>query len=289
MFEGFESRRVAANGIEINARVGGDGPPLLLIHGYPQSHVMWAPIAGALAARFSVVAADLRGYGDSSKPPGTDSHEGYSKRTMALDLVETMRALGFERFFVAGHDRGARVTYRMAFDHPDRVLKFATLDVLPTLATWRAMDWRGAMGAFHWQLLAQPSPIPERLIGGDPLFWLHTMLARWAGPGFTFSPEAMAEYDRCFNMPETIHGSCEDYRAGATIDVRIDEEDFGKRKIVPPMLALWGDRDGRRPSMVDGWKEWAEDVRGQAIPCGHFLPEEAPEPTAAALIEFFGT
>lgn len=288
MFEGFATRRIPANGIEINARVGGSGPPLLLIHGYPQTHAMWHAVAPGLAQHFTVVAADMRGYGDSSKPAGTEDHANYSKRTMALDLVEAMRALGFEQFFVAGHDRGARVTYRMAFDHPGAVTKLATLDIVPTLSTWRAMDWRGAMGAFHWQLLAQPAPLPERLIGADPLFWLHTILRRWAAPGFVFDGDAVAEYERSFHSAETIHASCEDYRAGATADVAIDEADLGTRKIRQPLLAMWGDRTGQRPSLVDAWREWAEDVRGMAVPCGHFLAEEAPGAVLAALLEFFG-
>jgi haloacetate dehalogenase len=287
MFEGFERRFIEANGTRIHTRVGGGGPPLLLIHGYPQNGSMWHAVAPSLAARFSVVVPDLRGYGDSDAPEADPEHVNYSKRTMARDLVEVMRALGFERFSVAGHDRGARVTYRMALDHPDAVVKLATLDIVPTLSTWRAMDWRGAIGSFHWQLLAQPSPIPERLIGADPMFWLHTMLARWAAPGFQFDPEAMADYERCFRRPETIFGSCEDYRAGASADVRFDEEDFGRRKIAAPLLALWGDRGGRRTGLLETWREWAEDVRGEGVPCGHFLPEEAPDRTLSLLAEFF--
>jgi haloacetate dehalogenase len=287
MFDGFETRDIAANGVSIHARIGGNGPPLLLIHGYPQSHVMWHAVAPALAEHFTVVAPDLRGYGDSSKPPGDESHTNYSKRTMALDLVEAMGTLGHARFFVAGHDRGARVAYRMALDLPAAVSRLATLDIVPTLSTWRAMDWRGAIGAFHWQLLAQPAPIPERLIGGDPAFWLHALLARWAAPGFVFNPAALAEYARCFANPETIHGTCEDYRAGATVDAEIDEADLGSRKIAAPLLAMWGDRGGRRPSLVETWREWADDVRGHPVACGHFLAEEAPAETGAALLEFF--
>lgn len=287
MFEGFETRRIAANGIEIFARVGGEGPPLLLVHGYPQTHAMWHAVAPGLARQFTVVAADMRGYGDSAKPAADGEHMAYSKRTMALDLVLAMRALGFERFFAAGHDRGARVVYRMALDHPETVTRLATLDIVPTLSTWRAMDWRGALGAFHWQLLAQPAPLPERLIGADPMFWLHSILARWAAPGFVFDPAALAEYERSFRSAATIHASCEDYRAGATVDAALDEADFGVRTISQPLLAIWGDRGGGRPSLVPAWREWADDVRGLAVPCGHFLAEEAPGTVLAALLEFF--
>ncbi len=289
MFEGFEVRQVSANGVRIHTRLGGDGPPLLLIHGYPQTGAMWHAVAPALAARYSVVVPDLRGYGDSETPEADGAHLNYSKRTMALDLVEVMASLGYERFAVAGHDRGARVTYRMALDHADRVSQLATLDIVPTLSTWKAMDWRGAIGSFHWELLAQPAPIPERMIGADPLFWLHTLLARWAAPGFVFAPEALAEYERCFRKPGVIHGTCEDYRAGATTDVGFDEADLGRNKIAAPLFALWGDRGGRRASLLDTWREWAVDVRGEPVACGHFIAEEAPAETIRALGGFFAT
>lgn len=288
MFEGFTTHTITANGVRLHVRLGGDGPPLLLVHGYPQTGAMWHAVAPGLASRFSLVIPDLRGYGQSEAPPAGPDHSEYSKRTMALDLVELMRGLGHERFLVAGHDRGARVVYRMAVDHPDVVAKAATLDIIPTLATWTAMDWHGAIGSFHWQLLAQPSPIPERLIGRDPDFWLRTLLARWAAPGFEFNAEALVEYERAFRRSEVIVGTCEDYRAGATIDAEIDQADCGVRKIQPPLLALWGDRGGRRASLVDVWKEWAADVRGLPVPCGHFIAEEAPAMTLAAFLEFFG-
>jgi haloacetate dehalogenase len=290
MFEGFTQHRVPANGIEVNLRMKGDGPPLLLLHGFPQSHVMWHRVAPALAEHFTVVCADLRGYGDSSKPPGGGDHMAYSKRTMALDMVEAMRALGFEQWSLAGHDRGGRVSYRMAFDHPERITRLATLDIIPTHAQWRRLDWRASMGSYHWYFLAQPAPMPERLIGSDPVFYLHHLLPKWAASGFGFDPAAMAEYERCYSDPGTIHGSCEDYRAGATVDVAIDEADYGKRKITCPMLAIWGQREGGPDrGFVETWREWAEDVRGLGITSGHFLPEEAPGPTLAALLDFFGT
>jgi haloacetate dehalogenase len=287
MFEGFTQRRIPANGININVRTKGDGPPLLLLHGYPQSHVMWHRVAGPLAERFTVVCADLRGYGDSDKPAGGGDHMAYAKRTMAQDMVEVMASLGFARFSVAGHDRGGRVAYRMAFDHPEVVTKVATLDIVPTHSQFRRMDWRGSLGGYHWYFLAQPEPLPERLIGFDPVFYLHNSLKRWAAPEFTFDAAAMAEYERCYSDPATVHASCEDYRAGATVDFAIDDADYGKRKIQPPLLALWGDRGGnQRATFIETWQEWAEDVRGAGIPSGHFIPEEAPEATVKALAEF---
>lgn len=286
MFDGFETRSIEANGLAIHTRLGGDGPPLLLIHGYPQTGAMWHAVAPALATRFTVVVPDLPGYGGSQAPETDEAHANHSKRATAATFVALLRALGFERFAVAGHDRGARVAYRLAFDHPQAVTKLATLDIVPTLSTWKAMDWRGAIGAFHWALLAQPAPIPERLIGADPDFWLHTVLARWAAPGFQFDPAAMAEYECSFRQAKTIHSSCEDYRAGATIDAGLDEEEYGRRRIEAPMLALWGARDGRRTGVLETWREWAVDVRGQGIPCGHFIPEEAPAATIDALLTF---
>ena len=289
MFEGFTERRIETGGAEIHAVVGGDGPPLALLHGYPQTHVMWHRVAPRLAEAFTVVAPDLRGYGRSSKPPGGEGAVNYAKRAMARDVVEVMAALGHDRFLLAGHDRGGRVAYRLALDHPDRVQRLATLDIMPTLEQFERMDRRGALGSFHWFLLAQPSPLPERLIGGDPLSFLHDMLSRWSGAESPFAPEAMADYERSFGNPETVRATCDDYRAGATIDCDLDaaDRDAGRR-IACPMLALWGDRGGdRRAGMMEVWGRWATDLRGAAIPCGHFLPEEAPSETAAALLDFF--
>ena len=289
MFEGFTERRIATSGAEIHAVVGGDGPPLALLHGYPQTHVMWHRVAPRLAEAFTVVAPDLRGYGRSSKPPGGEGSVNYAKRAMARDVVDVMAALGHDRFLLAGHDRGGRVAYRLALDHPDRVQRLATLDIMPTLEQFERMDRRGALGSFHWFLLAQPSPLPERLIGGDPVQFLHDLLSRWSGGESAFAPEAMADYERSFRDPETVRATCDDYRAGATIDCDLDaaDRDAGRR-IACPMLALWGDRGGdRRALMMEVWERWATDVRGAAIPCGHFLPEEAPNETAAALLDFF--
>ena len=289
LFEGFESRHVSTPGGDIHLRTGGSGPPLLLLHGYPQTHAMWHDVAPALTHRFTVVCPDLPGYGDSEKPPSTDDHAAYSKRGMAATLLHVMRSLGFESFAVAGHDRGARVAYRMALDHPRRVTRLATLDIVPTYSQWESLDWRRSLGSYHWYFLAQPSPLPETLIAADPVFYLRDTLARWAAPGFEFHPEAMAEYERAFSNPETVRACCEDYRAGASIDYELDAADFGTRKIACPVLALWGERPGAAPrDLLPTWRQWAEDVRGGPVPCGHFLAEEAPEETARLLLAVFG-
>jgi haloacetate dehalogenase len=289
VFDGFERATRPVGGNAIHYVRGGSGAPLLLLHGYPQTHVIWHRVAPRLAQRFTVVAPDLRGYGDSGKPASAPDHSPYSKRAMAAEQVTLMAALGFERFAVAGHDRGGRVAYRMAIDHPERVTKLATLDMVPTAATFGAVDKAMAMATWHWFFLAQPYDLPERLIGGDPKYYLETMLSRWSGNGISvFDPEALKEYVRCFSDPATIHASCEDYRAGATIDSALDELDRGHHRIRCPMLALWGEgrKNRHRYSPLDTWAHWASDVRGHGLPCGHFLPEEAPDETAKALISF---
>jgi haloacetate dehalogenase len=286
MFDGFTRSLVDTGEATICVRSGGSGPPLLLLHGYPQTHVMWHLVAPRLARDFSVVAMDLRGYGDSSKPPTTPDHEPYSKRAMARDAVAVMGHLGFERFAVAGHDRGGRVAYRLALDHPQRISKIATLDIIPTGEHFRRADMKFGLGYWHWFFLAQPYPLPEKLLSADPAWFLQGRPNRAA----VHTPEALAEYLRCFRDPETIHASCEDYRAGATYDLALDESDRGTHKISAPLLALWAGRGevGKWYDVLGIWRDWADDVRGQAIEAGHFMAEEAPDATYAALDEFFG-
>jgi haloacetate dehalogenase len=289
MFEGFEVRDIATRSISIRARIGGAGPPLLLLHGYPQTHFMWHRVASALAERHTVVCADLRGYGDSGKPASDPEHAAYSKRASAHDMVEVMAALGHERFMVAGHDRGGRVGHRLALDHPERVLRLAVLDIVPTRTIFRATDQAIATGYYHWFFLIQPGDLPERLIGADPLFYLHWTLARWGTGLDAFAPEALAEYERCFSDPAVIHASCEDYRAAASIDLAHDQADL-ERRIPCPLLALWG-RRGLMEHHFDVLATWREKaagpVSGRALDCGHFLPEERPQETAQELLAFF--
>ncbi|BDE07201.1 fluoroacetate dehalogenase [Vulcanimicrobium alpinum] len=285
MFDGFTLTRIDTGEAEIRVRHGGSGPPLLLLHGHPQTHVMWHLVAPRLAREFHVVAMDLRGYGESSKPPTTEDHEPYSKRAMARDCVAVMRALGHERFAVAGHDRGGRVAYRLALDHPERVTKLATLDIIPTGEHFRRTDMRFALGYWHWFFLAQPAPLPETLIGANPDFYF----AGRPNRKNVFAPEALDDYVRCLRNPETIHAACEDYRAAATYDYALDEADRGVRKIAAPMLALWGTRAevGTWYDVLAVWRDWCDDVRGHAIDAGHFLAEEDPDATHEALASFF--
>jgi haloacetate dehalogenase len=288
MFEEFATRRIRTTHAEIHLRLGGGGPPLLLLHGYPQTSAMWHRVAPTLAGRFTVVAADLRGYGASSKPPSGSDHAAYSKRAMAADMVEVMAALGFPAFAVAGHDRGGRVGYRMALDHPAVVTRLAVLDIVPTHTMWRRMGKELAVATYHWLFLAQPDGLPEKLIGADPAWWVREKLRRWAGDPDAFAPEAVAEYVRCFADPAAIHASCEDYRAGATVDDELDAADLGRRSIACPLLVLWGDRGIalQAEDPLAAWRPWAGDVRGQGVRAGHFLPEEAPAETLAALDAF---
>ena len=286
MFEGFTLERIETEEVVLRVRHGGSGPPLLLLHGHPQTHAMWHLVAPRLAEEFTVIAPDLRGYGESSKPATTSDHEPYSKRAMARDAVALMRQLGFERFSVAGHDRGARCAYRLALDHAERVERLAVLDVIPTGETWRRADRRFMLAWWHWAFLAQPEPLPETLIGTDPDAYY------FRGDRSRFDQDALAEYLRCACDPATIHAMCEDYRAGATYDFDLDEADRAEgRRIACPVLVLWGRRNNLEELFGDPlaiWREWADDVRGRPLECGHYLAEEAPEETYAELRGFFG-
>lgn len=292
MFEGFTLSMIDTGEAVIRVRHGGSGPPLLLLHGHPQTHVMWHKIAPRLARDFTVVAADLRGYGDSSKPPTTADHAPYSKRAMARDQVEVMRQLGFEHFFVAGHDRGGRCAYRLALDHPERVRRLAVLDIIPTGEAFRRADMNFGLGFWHWFFLAQPYDLPERLIGANPdnfYFRYRRDHASQQGQHDYFDPDALADYLRCVRDPETIHAMCEDYRAGATIDFALDEADRGTKRIACPVLALWSRRAELATwyDVLAIWRDWADDVQGSSLDCGHYLAEEAPEETYAQLYDFF--
>jgi haloacetate dehalogenase len=289
MFEGFESRQITTSGTTINLVKGGDGPPLLLLNGYPQTHVMWHKIAPRLAEDFTVVAADLRGYGDSGKPHGDPQHLNYSKRAMAQDMVEVMQQLGFESFLLVGHDRGARTVHRMCLDHSERVRKAAVLDVIPSqyVFTHTSMQW--ALGSWHWSFMAQPADLPERMLASVPPEWFMERKLSKPGKGLTpFHPAAFAEYVRCFT-PKTIRGSCEDYRATATYDFALDTADLDRR-VTCPLLVLWG-RDSHTERVFGDvlaiWKERAEDVRGRGLDAGHYVNEEAPEEVLGEFLAFF--
>lgn len=288
LFPGFRLLDIEVPGGHVRLRTGGEGPPLLLLHGYPQTHLLWHKVAPLLAPHFTLVAADLRGYGDSAKPAGGGDHAAYSKRAMAHDLVAAMRALGFENWFVGAHDRGARVAHRMALDHPAHVLKLATLDIAPTREMYANTTDAFARAYWHWFFLIQPAPFPERMIGADPdAYWLKKCGSGSAGLA-PFHPEALADYLRCFRDPATIHASSEDYRAAATIDIAHDDADQG-RKLSQPLLALWGEHGAvhRCFDVLALWRQRASDVRGWTLPGGHYLAEELPERVAADFRAFF--
>ncbi|WP_321926571.1 alpha/beta fold hydrolase [Paraburkholderia guartelaensis] len=280
MFDGFTDASADIEGVRIHAIKGGRGPALLLLHGHPQTHAIWHKVAPTLAEHFTVVAADLRGYGDSGKPQGTPDHANYAKRRMALDQVALMRGLGFPSFAVMGHDRGGRIAARMAIDHPGAVTQLITLDVAPTVAMYEQTSFEFARAYWHWFFLVRPAPFPETLIRADPdLYLKQTMGARSAGLA-PFAPEAYAEYLRCLSDPATAHGICEDYRASITIDLEHDRADLtaGKR-IECPFLALWGAQGtvGQCFDPLAEWRSWNAGVSGEALPCGHYLAEEAPQ------------
>ena len=285
--DGFTEQRIdVGDGVRIAAEVGGAGPPVLLLHCYPQHRAMWRDVAPALAQRFTVVATDLRGYGQSSKPPGDAAHLGYAKRTMAADQVAVMRQLGFDRFAVCGHDRGARVAHRMCLDHPQAVAAAAVVDIVPTLHLLETTDRAFAGAYYHWFFLSQPAPLPERLIGAAATDFLTMTLDRWSGPGFKFPPQALGAYVAAFDAA-AIHASCEDYRAAATIDLDHDAADR-ERRIDCPLLVLWGERGAmhRLYDVPETWRDRAREVTARSLPCGHFVAEEAPEETVASLLAF---
>jgi haloacetate dehalogenase len=289
MFECFEEFDVAGSMTTIHGRRGGTGPPLLLLHGIPETHLMWHRVAPALAEEFTVVATDLRGYGDSGKPPSADDHHPYAMREIARDQVEVMARLGYDRFGVAGHDRGARCAYRMALDHPTAVNGLAVLDIVPTGDAFRLADMEFSLGYWVWSFLAAPYPVPEELIQRSPATIVDHMLDTWSASSDAFPPEVRRAYVEKLSDPATIHAVCEEYRAAATLDVRHDEADRGRHRIACPVLVLWA-RDGavgRWYEPLDVWSAWADDVRGGPVPVGHFLPEEAPERVVAELRQFF--
>jgi haloacetate dehalogenase len=290
LFPGFAVHDLETSGARVHARVGGSGPPLLLLHGYPQTHAIWHRMAPHLARRFTVVAADLRGYGESGKPETAPDHAPYAKRAMAGDLVEAMARLGLEAFHVVGHARGGRVGHRLAVDHPGRVRSLTVLDIAPTLAMYEQTDLAFARAYYHWFFLIQPAPMPERLIGADPEFFLRDKLRGWSQGRWPFDEAALAEYLRCFRDPATVHASCEDYRAAATIDLEHDRADRAAgRRVTCPLLALWGERGTvhRQFRPIDEWRLVCEaEVCGGPLPCGHYLPEEVPEAVLAALVPF---
>jgi haloacetate dehalogenase len=287
LFPGFKHRRIRTSAAAINLVYGGKGDPVLLLHGYPETHAMWHKVAPVLARDYAVVCPDLRGYGDSSKPKGLPDHSNYSKRAMASDMVEVMRALGHERFHVVGHDRGGRVAHRLARDHGRRVRTLTVLDISPTLKMYRNTTMQFAKAYYHWFFLIQEAPLPERMLQGQAPYYVFKRLGRGKTGLKYFAKEAMAEYERAFKDPRTIHATCEDYRAAATIDLMHDQKDLA-RKIRMPLLALWG-KQGVIEALFDciaDWREVATDVRGRALACGHFIPEERPQELIAELRRF---
>lgn len=291
LFPGFKSIKLDTGDAEIHARTGGEGPPLLLIHGYPQTHACWHKIAPDLAKRFTLVIPDLRGYGESRGPKPSERHIAHSKRVMAQDFVSLMQHLGHERFRVMSHDRGGRVGYRLALDHPKRVERLVTLDIVTTYDAWTDMTKDNAVGRFHWAFLARPAPFPEKMIGLDPVYFLDYLLAQWTRTKdlSAFDPRALAHYRHHFSKPSMIEATCEDYRAGAGYDPELDAADLAAgRKIEMPMLALWGAerKNGFVNKPLETWAKWCPHVTGGPIVSGHFLAEEAPDATLAAVMPF---
>jgi haloacetate dehalogenase len=295
VFDGFEPATVDVGETSIFVRRKGNGRPLLLLHGFPETHLMWHAIAPALADEFAVVCADLRGYGGSGKPPSSADHAPYAKRAMALDMVRLMESLGFERFAVVAHDRGGRVAYRIALDHPGSIERLAVMDIIPTSEAFARADDRFALGYWPWSLLAQPEPLPERLISADPNAIVDNALSAWGSETASFPAEVRQVYVDALHDPATAHAICEEYRAAATLDRAEDDADqCDGRRIICPTLVLWGAggaldewyEDAGGPLGI--WREWATDVRGSTIAGGHFFPETNPRETLAALRAFFG-
>ena len=289
MFEGFEKQTRRVNGVDIAYRMGGNGPALLLLHGHPQTHMIWHKVATTLAQHFTVIAADLRGYGDSSKPDDDAEHFNYAKRTMAADMAELMSALGFERFKVLAHDRGARVAHRLGVDSAERVERMVLLDIAPTLAMYRGTNEAFARSYWHWFFLIRPQPLPEMLIQADPAQYLKSVMgARSAGMA-PFAPEALAEYERCLALPGTATGICGDYRASATIDLEHDQADIDASvKLSCPINVMWG-AQGAIEACFDALGEWrkvATQVEGKALPCGHYIAEEIPDVLLEEVLPF---
>ncbi len=291
LFPGYESHWIDTSAGKLFARSGGKGPPLMLLHGYAQTNVMWHKVAPLLHDNFTLIIPDLPGYGWSAAPRPDETHAPYDKRSMAKAMVELMEKLGYAQFALAGHDRGGRVSYRLALDHPGRLSKLAVLDIIPTYDMWQRMDYQFALKVWHWLFLAQPDPLPETVLSQNSIAYIHLKMASWtkAKDLSAFDPRALAHYDAFFSDPLRIHATCEDYRAGATTDLEHDKADRAAgKKIGCPVLALWGAKgipsDG---GPLEVWSAWANKVSGQPIDSGHFLPEENPSATAAAMLEFF--
>ena len=290
LFPGFEQRSIDVDEqVHIHAIIGGSGPPLLLLHGHPQTLAIWHRVAPALAERFTVVAVDLRGYGDSSKPSGTADHSNYCKRVMAQDQMSVMRHLGFDSFDVLAHDRGARVAHRLAVDHPQAVSRLVLLDIAPTLSMYQQTSETFARAYWHWFFLIQPSPLPERLIEADPAAYIVDVMGRRSAGLTPFDPLALAEYQRCMALEGTAHGLCEDYRAAAGLDMEHERADIEEgRMIEAPLLVLWGEQGviQRCFEPLEEWRRLAHRVDGEALPCGHYIPEEAPDALLARVLPF---
>ena len=286
----FQQQIVALNGIDLFVTSGGDGAPLVLLHGFPQTHVIWHRVAPVLAKRFRLIIPDLRGYGKSAAPAGDAAHQCYSKREMANDIIALVDHFGYGRFALAGHDRGGRVGYRLALDHPGRVSRFCAIDIIPTLDAWEQMDAAATVSAFHWSLLAATAPLPEQLIGQNPELFYRALLERWAGDIDKLDNRAISCYLEQYRDPARIHAQCEDYRAGASVDLENDSNSRNAgEQLQCPVLLLWGTGylSDKSKSPIASWRKWARQVSEVAIDCGHFIVEEEPEIAARAMLDFF--